>query len=203
MIHLIKYIFLLIIFLVAIGLFPITTNLFLTIVKNSYIWFGAIVFFIAYRLWLKNRIGFLQTLDHELSHMVVSLLFGNTMIEMYVHDRMGGHIKYYGRGSVLISLAPYIIRVPMLLMIFLSLFISANKSIFRVFYILLGVVLCYSIISILEEAKPYQTDLTQHGLLFSYCAIIALNIIWFCITMSVILPRFELVDVFKSLMKFF
>lgn len=200
--RLVRILFWFLAFLVAIGLVPMATKLFFSIINIGYIWLGIIVFFVLYKLFLKKRIGFIQTLDHEMSHMLVSLLFGNTMIEMYVHDRMGGHVKYFGRGGVLISLAPYFIRMPMLLMILLSLFVSTNRSIIKTFYILLGVSLCYSVISILEEAKPYQTDLTQHGLLFSYLAIIALNIIWFCVVFSIVLPRYELIDVFKSLTAF-
>lgn len=200
--RLVRILFWFLVFLIAIGLIPMTIKLFFVIINIGYIWLGIIVFFILYKLFLKKRIGFIQTLDHEMSHMLVSLLFGNTMIEMYVHDRMGGHVRYFGRGSALISFAPYFIRMPMLLMILLSFFISTNRSIVKTFYILLGASLCYSVISILEEAKPYQTDLTQHGLLFSYLAIIALNIIWFCVVFGVVLPRYDLMDVFKSLTAF-
>lgn len=200
---LIRILFWFLIFLVAIGLVPMATKLFFSIISVGYIWLGIIIFFVSYKLFLKNRIGFIQTLDHEMSHMLVSLLFGNTMIEMYIHDRMGGHVKYFGRGSTLISFAPYFVRMPMLLMILLSIFVNTNHSIIKIFYILLGVSLCYTVISILEEAKPYQTDLIQHGLLFSYLAIIALNIIWFCIVFSIVLPRYDLMDILKSLTVFY
>lgn len=200
--RLIRILFWFLVFLVAIGLVPMAIKLFFSIINIGHIWLGVIVFLILYKLFLKKRIGFIQTLDHEMSHMLVSLIFGNTMIEMYVHDRMGGHVKYFGRGSALISFAPYFIRMPMLLMILLSFFVNSNRSVIKTFYILLGVSLCYSFISILEEAKPYQTDLTQHGLLFSYLAIVALNIIWFCIIFSIVLPKYNLTDIFKSLMVF-
>lgn len=202
---LIKILFLLTVCTLAVGLLPMAKKLSMALFSIEYVWVGIISFFAIYRLWLKNRLGFLQTLDHEMSHAVIGLLFGHTMIEMYIHDRMGGHVKYYGngRGKLLIDFAPYIIRMPMIFMVFLSFFVSTNTNITRIFYMLLGIAICYSVISILEEAKPFQTDLNQHGLLFSYSALIALNIIWFCIMTSIILPRFELVDVLKSLMNLF
>lgn len=196
--RIIHLVFLGVVFVLVLGVLPMAKSMLFTIIKNGYFWLGAIAFFAIYRLWLKKHIGFLQTLDHELSHMIVSLLFGNKMLEMYVHDRMGGHVKYHGRGRVLISLAPYFLRMPMLLMILLSLFVSANRSIIRTFYVLLGISLCYAYVSIIEEAKPYQTDLQQNGLIFSYIMVLGLNIIWFAIMMSIVLPRFELLDLVKN-----
>lgn len=196
-----RVVFWLAIFVVAIALLPMMTKLWFALMQLAYVWLGLVGFFVLYRTLLKNRLGFLQTLDHEMSHTMISLLFGHSMVEMYVHDRMGGHVVYsgHGRGVMLINLAPYVLRIPMVLLGFLSFFVNYDSNAVKVFYVLLGAVLCYCMISIVEEAKPYQTDLLQQGLFLSYCAILALNIIWFCVIISIVLPSFALLDVIKSL----
>lgn len=181
------------VFLTAMLAVPIVWKLFLKIADLMYMWVGIIAFVLTYFFWLKTRLRFLQSLDHELAHAITSLMFGNKLIELYVHDRMGGHVQYYsrGRGQILISLVPYVVRLPILFVLLLSALVQERTGV-KLVHCLFGVTLAYSYISILEEAKPYQTDLTKHGLLFSYCAVVALNIIWFGIVASIILPKITL-----------
>lgn len=188
MLRLVHWIFWGVIFIVAILALPVIWKLALLLAKSVYLWFGIIGFTMIYYIYLRNKLGFFQTLDHELSHTIVSLCFGNRMIELHVHDRMGGHIIYEGRGHVLISLAPYFLRIPMLVIVPLSLLVQDSIGI-HIIHFLAGILFAYSYISILEEAHPYQTDLTQNGLLFSYSAIIALNILYFGLMISIFLEK--------------
>lgn len=192
-----RYLFWLFVFALACLAAPVTLKVLLKLADLLYLWLGVVCFLLLYFMGLKKRLGFLQTLDHELSHMLVSLLFGNTMVEMYVHDRMGGHVKYRGRGHVLISLAPYVLRLPVLAAMLMAVLAQAIAAV-KISHFFSGMALCYAAISIYEEAKPHQSDLTQNGLCFSYAAIVALNIIWLGFIGSAMLPKVTALHYIKA-----
>lgn len=182
----------LVIYIYAIIIAPIVLEMALSLAKSVYILLGIITFIFLYYFSLKEKLVFFQNLDHELSHILLNLCFFNKIIELHVHNRMGGHVIYNGRGHVLISLAPYFLRIPMLIIVFLSLLIQHTLAV-NILYYLAGIIFTYSYFSIWQEARPYQSDLTQNGLFFSYITIIALNIISFGILISIFLKDTTLI----------
>lgn len=139
---------------------------------------GIVGFTLAYFLFLKKRIAVFQTLDHELSHALVSVLSGHKVLELTATARQGGLTRHQGNNHhFLIALAPYIWRIPSLLVTFIIWLMNENHPDWY-FLTTFGVVFAYRAISIISEAKPYQTDLQKVGLFKSYIWIVSLNIIW-------------------------
>lgn len=117
---------------------------------------------------------FFHILEHELTHLIVGLIFFKKPKQLFVVHDVGGGVMLDGY-NFLIFLAPYFLPTFSFLMLPFSFLI---KSKFIIHYIFaLGIVTGYHIISTVKETKPSQPDLKAFGLFFSYSFIAFANIV--------------------------
>ncbi len=183
---------------IAISAFPIVIRLLLITIKQPPTMVGIGVFVILYYTFLKKRISVFQTLDHELAHACLCFIFRHRITELKATDKMGGHTISYGRNNFLIWLAPYIWRMPMIITTFIIWLLNHN-SVEWIYLFVFGIAFAYRNISIFEEARPYQTDLKQVGILKSYLWIVSLNIIWLGVIATAMLNSYGMEDYFSAI----
>lgn len=156
---------------------PLTANLVVDMLTKSFIQAGMVAYVCIYYVAFRYGSQFWRILDHELLHSFASILCLKPVRQLHADHLAGGHINYSGTSNIFISLAPYIIwRLPVILT---TTFVCTIQHILVLKFVLfaLGLALAYAVIAIIEEAKPHQTDLIQHGLLCSYSYILAMNIV--------------------------
>lgn len=138
-----------------------------------YWWFlggGVLYYFIASIPIFKKNINFLQTLSHESLHMAACLMMFRT-VESLKATAANGDVVYRGSSNMFISLAPYTMPVITILLLLIQTVIPAR---FIAFGIVVGFTFFFYLHSFVTQAKPYQTDLKNHGLLPSYLYIVSL-----------------------------
>lgn len=128
-------------------------------------------------VWIRKLNGFWQTFVHELTHALFALLFLQRIEGFQATAGGGGQVQHSGRwgGNFVISLAPYFF--PTLTVVPLGLLFLVTPPIQPYVVGVIGFTLMYHFFSTLRDARPRQSDLTRHGLLFSYTMIVLLNLI--------------------------
>lgn len=114
-------------------------------------------------------------LGHELTHALWTLLFGGRATGMRVSDR-GGQVRVT-KTNVWIDLSPYFF--PFYTMLVLGVYAVAGRfadlSVYRPFWMgLIGLTWGFHLTFTLSLAL-HQTDVQEHGRLFSYALIFAVN----------------------------
>lgn len=120
----------------------------------------------------RKNVEFYQTTVHELTHMIVSVLFLQKIHSLHV-DENGGYIQRSGRfnfPNIFIGLAPYCFPVITYVFLFLRLFIASRML--AVFDVLIGVSLAFHVACFAIQTRPYQTDIQNSGYLRSYLFIL-------------------------------
>lgn len=145
-------------------------------VQLPYVQLGVLAYGLAYAFWLRKTTQFWQTLDHELSHALWSVLSFKPIRELNVHHHGNGYVKYQGEHNLIICLAPYFFRLPVWIVVFLVCLIQ-QKTALHLAHLLLGASVMYALLAIYDEARPHQPDLNVYGLVCSYSWIIAMNIV--------------------------
>lgn len=115
--------------------------------------------------WLvaRRRLQFFQVFDHELTHLIVGLLFLHRPTLFMASDRRG-MVGLYG-GNFIITLAPYFVPL-------YSLILLGFKPLLRVEFLLfynglLGFATGYHAITKALDFRFHQPDLRQEGRVFS------------------------------------
>ncbi|MGI8670238.1 MAG: M50 family metallopeptidase [Aridibacter sp.] len=141
---------------------------------------GFIVFFpvqfIAFRLF-NSFWCYLQTLEHELTHLFVGLFFLKipTGIRVTAHD--GGEVRQVGRGTTgqtWISLAPYFFPTVSLAIIIFAYFLEVKTNILLG---LLGFSTAFHLISNWTQTSFRQTDLQDAGIVKTILILPIMNLI--------------------------
>lgn len=170
---------------------PQTASLWLLLLsKPKFVW-GVIAAVLLYWSWrgLRQRLVFLSTLDHELSHVLMTLMCGQRPTSLQVHAFGGGSMGYQGAhrfGELLISLSPYVLRTPAVVLTLISPIIP-NGAGYQWFLFWYGLACTYSVWAIVQEARPHQTDLQYAGVVLSYVWIVALQVLGWGIALSIVL----------------
>jgi hypothetical protein len=144
-----------IIFMFQTGLFEIPQF------KSAFIGFVAGVV-----LWmiLGRKLNFFGVFEHELTHLIFSLLMFQKPSSFYASKRRG-HVAC-DKGNFIDGLAPYFF--PTFSYILLALYPLLKPSAHGVFFPLLGFFTGYHIISNIAEFKPRESDIRKYGALFSF-----------------------------------
>lgn len=123
---------------------------------------------------LADFISFLDTLEHELTHGLVGLLFLRPPSALHVTGREGGHIRLKG-SNWLISLAPYLLPLGAVTAALLKLIVNEKHAgiVLMIALFLYGVFIS----RLMSELHPNQTDLTENGLLHSYLVVILFHLL--------------------------
>jgi hypothetical protein len=114
---------------------------------------------------------------HELTHAVWVWLFGGR-VKQFKATARGGHVVVT-KNNVLIALAPYFF--PFYAVIVVLLFVAGHLiwdwARFQIaFHLLLGAAYSFHITLTLYILRTEQSDITQHGVLFSACVIFIGNV---------------------------
>jgi hypothetical protein len=130
---------------------------------------GAVAFvpvWLGYRRKVRffRRLEFFMTFEHEVTHLVVGLLFFKGPESFRASGREGGEVRLYGNNFV-IKLAPYFL--PTLALPFLLVPAILLPAYEPVSFGLLGFAVAYHIFSTIHETRPSQPDIKESGYLFS------------------------------------
>ena len=138
---------------------------------------GMGVYAILFLVWIRKLRGFWQTFVHELTHTLFALLFFQRIEGFKATAGGGGEVQHSRRwgGNFVISLAPYFF--PTLTVVPLILLFLVTPPVRPYVVGAVGFTLAYHLIATVRDAHPRQSDLTRHGLLFSYAMIVLLNLI--------------------------
>ena len=128
-------------------------------------------------VWIRTLRGFWRTFEHELTHALFALLFFQRIESFRASAGGGGQVQHSGRwgGNFVISLAPYFF--PTVTLIPLGLLFLVTPALQPYVVGAVGFTLAYHITATFREARPHQSDLKRHGVLFSYTMILLLNLI--------------------------
>ena len=141
-------------------------------------------------LWFAGfkRNHFFSTFEHELTHLVMGLLFFKKITRFHATEDEGGHIALHG-SNFLITLAPYFLpTIPLLL---LPMFLIINVEFYKYFYAVLGFFTSYHVFSTLQEFGFHQTDITKTGKVFSCIFLVFANIVCYGFLITFVIGGFN------------
>jgi hypothetical protein len=117
--------------------------------------------------WLifRKQLQFFFTLEHELTHLLMGLLFFKKPRSLTVSEHAGGAVELYG-SNFLISLAPYFLPTVSLFLIPLGFVVTPTAE--KVLLGVLGASVAFHVFSTFAELHWGQTDLQKTGWIFSF-----------------------------------
>lgn len=152
-----------------INLFP--ANIFSLVYPKMFL-IGTLVGIVFWKIFGK-KLNFFAVFEHELTHILVGLIFLQKPKGLLVGEKSGA--TYIG-GNFFVTLAPY--YFPTFSYLMLPLYFIIKPSFYLNFFVILGFITGYHIISTIQEAHPRQPDLLRHSLAFSYSFSLFGNIIF-------------------------
>lgn len=148
---------------------------------------GAIIFlpvhFIAKRFF-NSAWCYLQTLEHELSHLLIGLLFLKIPVGIRVSAHEGGEVRQIGLGTtgqIWVTLAPYFFPTVSLFVVVIAYF--ANLNSFTLLTIL-GFTTAFHLVSNWTETSFRQTDLQKAGIVKTILILPVMNLIFYGIVLA-------------------
>ncbi len=147
-------------------------------VKGDYFKEFAIGFGVFFILWIGvlRKKYFYSTFEHELTHLLVGLLFLKKPVGFKATAREGGVVTLYG-GNFIITLAPYFL--PTLSFLLLPLYLVIQPTFYPYFFGILGFLTSYHIFSTIQEFRYTQPDIRKAGPVFSTVFLIFANILFY------------------------
>lgn len=123
-------------------------------------------FIIGAGVWLilGRKLGFFSVFEHELTHLVFSLLMFQKPSSFYASEKRG-HVSC-DRGNFVDGLAPYFF--PTFSYLLLSLYPVLKPAAHSFFFPFLGFLSGYHIVSNVGEFRPRESDIRRYGILFSF-----------------------------------
>ncbi|MEP6901649.1 MAG: M50 family metallopeptidase [Actinomycetota bacterium] len=141
---------------------------------------GLVIFFpclfIAKRLFL-SAWNYLETLEHELTHLLIGLLFLKIPVGIRVSAHEGGEVRQIGRGTTgqtWISLAPYFFPTISLVVLIVAYFIDLSP---KIFLAVLGWTTAFHLVTNWSETSFRQPDLQKAGILKTILILPVMNLI--------------------------
>jgi hypothetical protein len=127
---------------------------------------GALGYGLVWTLFLRHvRVGFLSTLEHELTHCIFAWLTGNRVTRLTAALHSGGEMRIDGTPNWLIAVAPYFFPTLSALLLVAAVFVDPRWQ--TPLYACIGASIAYHVISTCQETHRSQSDLREAGLLFS------------------------------------
>lgn len=154
---------------------PLTWNL------PVYQWtgIGIVAFFVLARFFNKN-LNWFSTFSHELTHVVVSILFFRK-IHSFQAGTGTGVMSSSGNSNTLVfvDLAPYCL--PIFTYLLLALRMMLAKDMLMYYDILIGMSIGFHVYCFRTQTGSYQTDINKHPLYFSYLYIVTALLFNLCV----------------------
>ncbi|NUO82068.1 hypothetical protein HUU05_18510 [candidate division KSB1 bacterium] len=155
---------------------------------SNWFLYGALLYVILYVALLWAKLGFLETFEHEMAHMVMGYLFFNNAKAFVASWRKEGFVQFSRIPNTLIILAPYFLPVFTLPFLFAKPFVTKAAHNFVNFF--LGLTLAFHLISMLREFGPKQSDIFRVGLKSSLIIVFVFNCIFAVITLGFALDQY-------------
>lgn len=141
---------------------------------------GLIIFFPC--LWLARRLfssawSYLETLEHEITHLLIGLLFLKIPVGIRVSAHEGGEVRQIGRGTTgqtWVALAPYFFPTISLFAVVVAYFVDLNT---RTFLAVLGWTTAFHLVTNWGETSFRQPDLQKAGILKTLLILPVMNLI--------------------------
>lgn len=161
-------------------------------------WFtyGFLFYILIYILILQYVIAFIETLEHELGHTIVALLFLKDIQEVLVHPEEG-KVTVKDSSNFLIILAPYYLPIYTIPLIMIHPFIFYPIRIIIDF--LIGFTLAFHYTALWKEFRRDQPDIERTGRIFAFSVVCILNTIFLVIILSVVSGNYSnILDYFQN-----
>ncbi len=132
--------------------------------------------FVAKRLFL-SAWNYLETLEHELTHLLIGLLFLKIPVGIRVSAHEGGEVRQIGFGSTgqtWVALAPYFFPTISLFVLVFAYFIDLNP---KTFLAVLGWTTAFHLVTNWSETSFRQPDLQKAGTLKTLLILPVMNLI--------------------------
>jgi hypothetical protein len=141
---------------------------------------GLVIFFPC--LFLARRLfpaawSYLETLEHELTHLLIGLLFLKIPVGIRVSAHEGGEVRQIGFGSTgqtWVALAPYFFPTISLFVLVVAYFADLNQ---RTFLAALGWTTAFHLVTNWGETSFRQPDLQKAGILKTLLILPVMNLI--------------------------
>lgn len=134
--------------------------------------FVFVVFWILFRRFLQ----ILCTFEHEMTHLIVGLLFLKIPKSFNVTFNEGGYVEMYGGKNFLVTLAPYYLPTICYLLLPLAWVLPGSSQ--PLFFGILGGSMAFHLISGWQEFHFGQSDLHDAGLIFSVLFLPVANLVF-------------------------
>lgn len=153
-----------------------------SLANNRWIAFltGAAVFFpcmFAARILIPKIWAYFETLEHELTHLVIGLLFLKIPVGIRVSAHEGGEVRQIGFGSngqIWITLAPYFFPTVSLAVVVTAYFLKLNDS---TLLGILGWTTAFHLVTNWAETSFRQPDLQKAGVVKTVLILPVMNLI--------------------------
>lgn len=151
---------------------------------------GFVAYFIIRRFLNKNAL-WLETFTHELTHIVVALLFFRKVHSFHAEEGAGVvYTSSHGNSMIApMALAPYCL--PIYTFILLSVRCLMDFQGMWIYDIVIGASLSFHVSCFIHQTGKYQTDINQYPLLFSYLYIYTARLINACIITVAFFPSYN------------
>jgi hypothetical protein len=137
-------------------------------------------------LLLSRRLNFFSVFEHEITHLVFSLIMFQRPRSFYASDRRG-HVTC-DRGNFIDGLAPYFF--PTFSYILLAFYPLLRHEAQSCFFPFLGLLTGYHLVSNIAEFKPAESDIRRYGIGFSLVFCIFAGLVTFGFILAFVLGGF-------------
>ena len=121
--------------------------------------------------------SYLETLEHELTHLLIGLLFLKIPVGIRVSAHEGGEVRQIGLGTTgqtWVTLAPYFFPTISLFVLVIAYFIDLNP---KTFLAVLGWTTAFHLVTNWSETSFRQPDLQKAGILKTILILPVMNLI--------------------------
>ncbi len=143
---------------------------------------GAVIFFpclFVARRFFSSAWSYLETLEHEITHLLIGLLFLKIPVGIRVSAHEGGEVRQRetwlgSMGQTWVALAPYFFPTLPLFVLVFAYFIDLNP---KTFLAVLGWTTAFHLVTNWGETSFRQTDLQKSGILKTLLILPVMNLI--------------------------
>lgn len=136
-----------------------------------------IVFVLWFSVFPELGNSFLNTFEHELTHLIFGLLTGNRPADLDV-DQGAGAFSFKGRGNWLMTIAPYFFPTfPVFVIWAGGIYHWIGEALPTVYWSVFGTTAGMYFASTAGEIRTNQTDLKRVGFLFSFCFLPGMHVL--------------------------
>jgi hypothetical protein len=139
---------------------------------------GFAAYMVLWTVFLRSRSrrqgSFWSTFEHELTHILFTVLSFGRVRGLVASHREGGLMQHEGSGNWLITVSPYFfptLAVPILLIM-----LTLEGEALEIARITLGIIVAYHLTSTYRETHRHQTDLQRVGFGFAWCFLPTANL---------------------------